>query len=160
MNRRLLVYAILIFCGVSTMYPQSNVSLGTSEQDTIAYMATLYRRRNEFIGQPLSVFIAEYKKYLPINFMGYSGTSPWIDPKGNSYVNNISICYHDWYIMQDRYESRRGNYIFHIEFSNPHVLYIDFSKQFPEGMSYSDKVDAISNEYLVKKISFYKSQIY
>jgi len=158
--KHIIIYIAFLFCGVSNIYSQDLGDLSKSEQDTVAKMYNLYSRKKEFIGKPLSTFIEEYKKHFLINFMGYSGTSPWIDPKGNSYVNNISICYHDWYIMQDRYESRMGNYIFHIEFSNPHVLYIDFSKQFPEGMSYSDKVDAISNEYLVKKISFYKSQIY
>jgi len=96
--KKLIISILMLAMGITNAYSQQPGKLGTTEGDTIAYMATLYRRRNEFIGQPLSVFIAEYKKYLPINFMGYSGTSPWIDPKGNSYVNNISICYHDWYV--------------------------------------------------------------
>jgi hypothetical protein len=145
--------------GVSNIYSQNNKGIGISEQDTIAYMATLYSRKKEFIGQPLGTFIAEYKKHLPINFMGYGGTSPWIDPKGESYVNHISICYHDDAQMGIRDFNRKGNYILYIEFKNPFMTYYDFGKQFYDNMSYSDMVDMIKDKYIIKDIDMYLAQI-
>ena len=149
----------MLAMGITNAYSQQPGKLGTAEGDTIAYMATLYRRRNEFIGQPLSVFIAEYKKHLPINFMGYDGTSPWIDPKGESYVDQIIICYHNDVQMGIRDFNRKGNYILYIEFKNPFMTYYDFGKQFPDDMSYSDMVDMIKDKYIIKDIDFYKAQI-
>lgn len=155
--KTIIITIAFILCGNIFAYAQNDkIKIGTLESDSIAAMYSLYYRKSAFIGEKLSKFLKEYERYLPIRFMGAGETSPWIHPKGKSFIQDITICFRDYALMQRRYNCKAGNYVLNIEFMDTQMDYFTFWNQFSDTMTDQQKADFIGDKFYVKDITVYQ----
>ncbi len=151
--KSIIIVAILLCIAISTKAQSNPINIGTSLSDTIAVMQHLEKRKSEFIGKPLAIFLKEYERYLPIRFMASGETSPWIHPEGKCFVKEITICSRDYDFIMKTIKDKEGSFVLNIEFMNPRVEYSTFWDQFPETMTDQEKANLIGDKYKVKDIS-------
>ncbi len=153
---KIIITITILLCTAISAKAQSNpINIGTSLSDTIAVMKHLEKRKSEFIGKPLAIFLKEYERYLPIRFMASAETSPWIHPEGKCFVEAIIICFRDYDFLMKTIKDKEGSFVLRIEFMNPRVEYSTFWDQFPETMTDQEKANLIEDKYKIKDISSY-----
>lgn len=64
----------------------------TAWEDSVSFMIRMGEFGNAHKGEVVAVLSDEFKKNgMPIKFIGFGTTSPWIHPQGKAYINRITI---------------------------------------------------------------------
>lgn len=145
------LFIILIVClslGQKT-FAQENNELNNchSLEDTLQYLKKEFVESNRFIGKPAEELFQICKTISPLNAIEF-GTSPYVDPDGESYLKGVKIR------LTTRWSKASRYIVMDVFFEDTHVNIVDFRKNVPV-----DKIIENTGHFIIKKLDIYIYQI-
>lgn len=149
MKKQFFFYLVVcLFIGTST-YAQNTQSLSDchSLEDTLQYLKKEFVESNRFIGKPAEELFQICKTISPLNAIEF-GTSPYVDPDGESYLKGVKIR------LTTRWSKASRYIVMDVFFEDTHVNIVDFRKNVPV-----DKIIENTGHFIIKKLDIYIYQI-
>lgn len=157
-----IILLVFVFCGISDGFSQVPVNI----KDTTAFMRSFEMNKSVYIGKKISAVIDVFLEMkIPIRFFEIAVTSPWIDPKGKTYVDRIVFSYSDASDMTNPARVSRGIDMLYVEVEKPYMdSQVFYEKYLMEGWNAptQEKVMYLKyeNQFVIKDIYFLKTGYY
>lgn len=152
--KRIILLFLMSLSGILGCYAQPKSSV---EADTMKVFQDLANAIG-YEGKKLSV-ISEYfkKRNTKIHYFSFDGTSPWIDPKGESYLQRVQVGYLTSEELDDRVSNEhRWVLILDIMLEPPYTANLsDLKKKFPledERIDAATRLAMIQDKFTIKSI--------
>lgn len=148
--KQFLILLFLMLTSVEISIAQDYCSNPTEEikGDTLTFLKDRFEvHKADFIGKPAKIVFQEFQKYLPIKFVSENATSIFIDPEGKSYLDGVSIYFHDLeFVKQQRIVTRLS-----VDFEDTHIEFYDYRHSLPDGIQDAQILPYLGN-YIVKDL--------
>ena len=113
-------------------------------EDSLQYLKKEFVESDRFVGKPVKELFQELKVISPLD-AGAFGTSPYIDPEGESYLRGVKIFCHDkWANVYT------PCIVVDVIFEDTGMKIMDFYQNTPQ-----DKVMDYTGDYIIKSISMH-----
>ena len=147
--------AFFLLMNGQKIYAQSENPLQrcTSLEDSLSYLKSYFLKGDKFISKPVKNVFRSYENLMPIKYLTTLETSPWIDPKGRSYLQGVSLYYYD--LAELQLANREGRPVIYVDiyFEDTGITDYDFWQSIPEGDE--DAIFENLANYIVKEIKIY-----
>lgn len=140
-----IIFIIIMTLGViSLSYAQQQFKEPLIKRDTVAFMRLIEKEKKEFLGKHIGNIYSLFKALnVPIRFIGFARTSPWIDPEGKSYMKKITICYLRFWDIEKKRRLKQPATWLNIVVGKPYPSTTEVKKLIDYDISDENKADII-----------------
>ena len=132
--------------------------LNSVQKDTTEYLyKNFVQQKSYFVNKKLKEFLKYQEKDFEVGTAIVGTTSPYIDPEGKEYVEDIYIFWNDYdswtYLFENHYDWFTT---IHITFKSPYTLEEEqFYERIPDGKFTESMKAHLLNDFIIQDIKIY-----
>lgn len=143
---------VLFMCSMTVTAQKNLLSACTSVEDSVATIKTLLQQNeSKFIGHEAKDLFVQINTLFPIRSVVPICTNEWNDPRGESYVEGITLSPYDEDEAVDRIWANIPQFEINIYFEEPYETWDDYIDRIPQ-KAFGKRELSYSNKKVVRNV--------